>query len=59
MNTRLIIALTLSLLMVVLYQLLFIKQRPKEIPPNKGWLPRRGRRYPLIHSHVYHLRGET
>jgi YidC/Oxa1 family membrane protein insertase len=35
MNTRLIIALTLSLLLVVLYQFLFIKQSPKEIPQTK------------------------
>jgi YidC/Oxa1 family membrane protein insertase len=35
MNTRLIIALTLSLLLMVLYQLLFIKQTPKELPANK------------------------
>jgi YidC/Oxa1 family membrane protein insertase len=35
MNMRLIIALTLSLLLMVLYQLLFIKQTPKEIPPTK------------------------
>jgi len=35
MNTRLIIALTLSLLLVVLYQFLFIKQSPKEIPETK------------------------
>jgi YidC/Oxa1 family membrane protein insertase len=35
MNTRLIIALTLSLLLVVLYQFLFIKQPPKEIPETK------------------------
>ncbi|HEX9948775.1 MAG TPA: membrane protein insertase YidC [Thermodesulfobacteriota bacterium] len=35
MNTRLIIALTLSLLLVVLYQFLFIKPSPKEIPQTK------------------------
>src|SRR4030042_191230 len=35
MNTRLIIALTLSLLLVGLYQVLFIKQSPKEIPQTK------------------------
>jgi YidC/Oxa1 family membrane protein insertase len=35
MNTRLIIALTLSLLLMVLYQLLFTKQSPKEIPETK------------------------
>jgi YidC/Oxa1 family membrane protein insertase len=35
MNTRLIIALTVSLLLVVLYQFLFIKQPPKEIRETK------------------------
>ncbi|OGP86344.1 MAG: hypothetical protein A2Z08_04160 [Deltaproteobacteria bacterium RBG_16_54_11] len=35
MNTRLIIALTLSVLLMVLYQLFFIKQAPKEIPASK------------------------
>jgi len=35
MNTRLIIALTVSLLLVVLYQFLFIKQSPKEAPKTK------------------------
>jgi YidC/Oxa1 family membrane protein insertase len=35
MNTRLIIALTLGLLLMVFYQLLFIKQTPKELPANK------------------------
>jgi YidC/Oxa1 family membrane protein insertase len=35
MNTRLIIALAVSLLLVVLYQFLFIKQTPKEIPETK------------------------
>jgi len=35
MNTRLIIALTLSVLLMVLYQLFFIKQAPKEIPESK------------------------
>jgi YidC/Oxa1 family membrane protein insertase len=35
MNTRLIIALTLGLLLMVLYQLLFIKPTPKELPAQK------------------------
>ncbi|MCJ7664197.1 MAG: YidC/Oxa1 family insertase periplasmic-domain containing protein, partial [Desulfobacterales bacterium] len=35
MNTRLIIALTLSALLMVLYQIFFIKQAPKDIPQGK------------------------
>lgn len=35
MNTRLIIALTVSLLLMVLYQFLFIKQTPKGLPATK------------------------
>jgi len=35
MNTRLIIALIFAVLLMLLYQFLFIKQPPKEIPPGK------------------------